>query len=133
VAQRWEGFNITVGPQVPSPGNAVPLIFNEGLVTGFRIRVPGGHVNRTGIAIFYALNQVVPFKAGQYFIGHRREVDFDTEDFPGGAGWSARVFNTDRHAHTFYCHVAIDEVGAVLEEPLASLVLLPPAGGTLVV
>ena len=132
MADRWEGFNITVGAKVPSPGNFVPLVFADGVVTGFRFRVPGGHVNRTGIAIFYGEFQVIPFKAGQYFIGHRREIEFDTAEIPTGAGWRARVFNTDIHAHTWYCHVGIDAIGQELEEPLPQLVLVPPAGGTLV-
>lgn len=96
------------------------------------IRIPDGHQGKTGLAIFYAGGQIIPFKQGTFLRGNNHQYSFDLDDYPTSEGWVAQVFNTDIHPHKFRCSVLIDELGTLVEEPLPSLVLLPPAGGTLV-
>lgn len=133
MAQRIEHFNVLAPVGNPSPGINVPITFTEGIVTGFSIHIPAGHAGRTGLQLWYADNQVIPFKKNTRLHGNKATYHFDTEDYPTGPGWFANVTNTDIHSHTFRCSVYLDEMGLVLEDLLPSLVLLPPAGGTLVV
>jgi len=133
VAQRIEHTIISRVAYTTQPGQTSVLTWAEGIVTGFRIRIPDGHNGKTGLQIWYAGQQIIPFTKGRYFRGNQREEAWDTEDFPTGPGWIANAYNEDIHAHKWYLTTLIEEIGAVLEEALPSLVLLPPAGGTLVV
>ena len=132
MAQRIEHFNILAFELDPKPGHFVELLFNEGIVTRIDVRIPSGHAGRTGLTVFYAGFQIIPFKQGTFLHGNKGTYRFDLEDFPTGSGWVAQVFNSDVHPHTFRCTVFLDELTALLEEPLPQLVLVPPAGGTLV-
>jgi len=131
VAQRVEHFAVTVAALTQLPGQTTALSFDEGIVTGFVIRIPAGHAGKTGLQLWYAGVQVIPFKKDKYIRGNKITLSYETENYPTGAGWVANAFNLDRHPHTFRCDVLIDEFDAAAGEALAPLVLIPPVGGTL--
>lgn len=138
MAQRIEHFDVLVDALTQKPGQTTALSFTGGVVTGFDIQIPDGHRGKTGLQVWYAGAvatagvQVIPFKKDSYLRGNAHTYHLDTEDYPTGPGWVANAFNLDIHPHTFRCTVRIDEFAGLEEEPLPQLVLVPPAGGTLV-
>lgn len=133
MAQRIEHFTVATPASTPLPvGLFTELAFNEGIVTGVRVRIPAGHAGRTGLQLWYSGVQVIPFRAGRFLRGNKGTYDYDIEDFPTGTSWVAFTFNNDRHPHTFRIDLLLDEFGEAAEAELAPIVLIPPVGGTLV-
>lgn len=114
-----------------SAGQAAPGVsfaftdMAEGIVDRIDVVIPNGHANLTGLRVYYANNQVIPFKGTQYLSGNNRRYSFDVEDFPTGQGWGGLAFNTDKIAHTFRMLFYIDDIVPDTTTGVPPAVLLP--------
>lgn len=102
-ASRVEQFPVTIPPNTPIAAPVeIATGFPPGEVTAVRIRVPGGHVFRTGMRLLLAHAQAIPTTAGAWLSGDNDSYEPDLIGQPNSGAWSVQGYNTDLIAHTFY-------------------------------
>jgi hypothetical protein len=113
VAQRHHLFSI-VSPKDNPPVNSTleRTDFPPGVVQRFRIRIPSGHHDLTGIRIIYGDSQIIPRVEDTWLHGDHISPSFLLDDpYPGGQGWFVEHYNADHfYDHTFHVEVWLDAV-----------------------
>jgi hypothetical protein len=127
VADRWEVVTVTAGAGATASGN-IAFSLPVGEVVEVKVVVPAGHANKTEIALYYAVNQIIPKKPGAVIKGNDRTYSFDVANYPVGAGWTFIATNNGTVSHSWHLHFGIDEIEAAVPELALPLVLFPLAG-----
>lgn len=79
-----------------------------GFVSHFRIRIPPGHGNLTGIRLTYQGTPVIPFDPAAFLVGDNAVHEVPWEDQIMDRGLVIQAFNTDKWPHTFYLWADVD-------------------------
>lgn len=92
------------------------------------LRIPAGHAGKTGIALGYGHQAVLPRTAGRFISGDDEVVVYDMSNYADGPQWQAFLINADTIPHTWEVRVEVDELvspGAVpLRVPIDPLDLM---------
>ena len=121
MADHVEKFDV-LAPSGTPPINSVTtaVTFPPGEIVAIKVKIPGGHLRRTGLRIYYGASQVIPRTVGNWVRGNKVSFDFPfTDPKPGGGGWFTEVFNTGKYAHTFELYLEVNDL-------LTSVLSLPP-------
>jgi hypothetical protein len=100
---------VTAGTAIATPVSQA-LTPSEEIVTDLEIVIPTGHVGLTGIAIFYASRQVIPFDTGDWITANGDVIHWPLSDFPTGGQWVAKAYNTDVYDHSFYLRWLVNDL-----------------------
>jgi hypothetical protein len=103
VAERIEAPPVTVpaGTAIATP-QTTALTWLDGRIVRIEIRVPRGAAGLVGFQIGHSNQVIIPHDPTQWIIGEGETLDWDVDNYPTGAKWFVRAYNTGRYAHTLY-------------------------------
>jgi len=129
MAQRVYRFNIVSPPNSPPVSATTERVdFPPGIVEAITVEIPAGHAGKTGIAVSFGNNQIIPTGGSAWMSGNKKTIRYDLDDmFPGGVGWFVDHYNSGKRAHTFRLAVEVDD-STVDASLLPSVLLLRQSG-----
>lgn len=74
------------------------------------LRIPPGHAGKTGIALGYGHNAVIPRTGGAFISGDDEVIEYDLTNYPPGPQWFAFLMNTDTIPHSWEVRFEVDEL-----------------------
>lgn len=133
MSDRIEVFQVTVQPNVASPGVVTPIaLARPGKVVGISILVPDGHNGVTGLQLLQANQLIIPFVNGTFLVANDETLNFTINLPLDTQQWSAQAFNTGKYPHSFYIRLSINEVAlptvSFLPTPTFNFLPLIPGG-----
>lgn len=112
MAQRIETPVVTVAAGTLSTAPVdTNLTWLQGIVERIEVIVPPGPSGLVGFAIGHSRQPIIPFSSGQWIIADDEHFDWPIENYPTGAKWFVRAYNTDIYAHSLYLIVHLREFG----------------------
>lgn len=125
-ASRVETFAVTIPPNTPI-GAPVEIAtgWPPGELVAVRIRIPNGHVFRTGMRLLMAHAQAVPATAGAWITGNDDVLEPDLIGQLNSGAWSVQGYNTDLIAHTFYVTYYVLDTAYTTTQPDEAPVATP--------
>lgn len=112
MAERIEAPAVTVpaGTAIATP-QTTNLTWLDGRIVRVEVRVPPGPSGFVGFALGHSNQVIIPRQSGQWVVEEDRTLDWDIENYPTGAKWFVRAYNTGLYDHTLYFRFHIDELG----------------------
>ena len=102
-ADRVHPHVVTVPADTPQGSPATfTLTMPAGRWLGLEIRIPAGHAGETGLALLQSGQQRLPYGTGTYIVGDDDRLDWPLDGLTESGHWTARAYNTDAFAHSFY-------------------------------
>lgn len=74
------------------------------------IRIPPGHAFKTGIALGYGHNAILPRAGAAYISGDDEQLFYDLTNYVPGPQWQAFLVNADTQSHTWEIRFEVDEI-----------------------
>lgn len=124
MADRIEPFSVLIpsGTTVAAP-QVTLLDFDDGIVTGIRIRIPPGPAGFVGFQFTHKGGQVIPFTGSNFIIADDEVIEWSVSNMPTANGWQLRAYNTDVYDHTIYVIFSIDEIPVGRPGPIPLIAL----------
>ena len=115
MADRIEVKQVTVpaGTTIGAP-QTTALAWRDGVVRRLEVLIPPGPSGLSGFRILHSGQVIIPFAADTWIIADDEVLNWDLDNFPTGAKWSLRAYNTDIYEHTYYMRWHIDEIRSAL-------------------
>jgi hypothetical protein len=111
MAQRVEAPAVTIAAGVAASAPATTdLTWQPGRVVRIEVRVPPGPSGLVGFAIGHSEQVVIPRTPDQWIITDDESLDWGVAEYPTGAKWFVRAYNTDIYPHTLYFRFHLDEI-----------------------
>jgi hypothetical protein len=121
VAERIEAPTVTVPAGTPiSAPQTTNLSWLDGRLVRVEIVIPPGPSGFVGFQIGHSNQVIIPRNTSQFIVDDGKTLDWEIDNYPTGAKWFVRVYNTGLYVHTLYFRMHINEL-----TPIATSIPIP--------
>ena len=129
MSQLWQ-MTITVpsGTQ-PNAPQLTPWVLADANLDYIEIIVPDGHSYITGVAIYWAGTQIVPWGYNSWLLANAEKLHIPVDSYITMSGLVVKTYNQGIYPHTFYlrAHVSYPASQAVAPEVTPGSALILPS------
>jgi len=122
MAERVQVYSVTVpaGTAQATPlDTSLPMV--EGVTRRVEFIVPPGPSGLVGFRIVHSGTIVIPESGTAWIVADDEKIGWDLDNFPTGAKWVFRAYNTDIYAHTIQVRWLLDEIPSAPSAPLVAV------------